>query len=342
MGIRMTKRATMIDIAERAGVSQATVSLVLSGVANARISEETRARVRMVAEQMGYVRKSSLVHTGETRVIGLLIDEVEATPFATQFIEGARLEAASQGALVAVFCTGADPEVEAAALQVLSRTSLAGVLYTSLVTRNVTPPQTLGTIPTVLLNCHMPGGAQTSVVPADVTGAFAATQTLIRVGHRRIAHISGETWGEAARDRALGYRRALASHDIAFAPELLAGPAWTAISGREIAHHLMDLPQPPTAIFCFNDRVALGCYEAMAERALNIPRDISIIGFDNDNIAATLQPPLTTMILPHEEMARWAVAELLSRAAQGRLGDPIRVKIDCELVERASVAPPSR
>jgi LacI family transcriptional regulator len=311
-------------------------------VANARISEDTRARVRAVAEQLGYARKPAPARAGEARVIGLLIDDVQATPFATQFIEGARLEAASQGVLVAVFCTGGDAQVEAAALQVLLGMSLAGVLYTALMTRNVKPPQSLNAIPTVLLNCHMPAGALPSVVPADVTGAFAATEALIHAGHRRIAHITGETWGEAARDRALGYRRSLASNDISFAPELLAGPAWTAISGRKIAHQLMDLPQPPTAIFCFNDRVALGCYEAMAERGLSIPRDISIIGFDNDDIAATLQPPLTTMILPHEEMARWAVAELLSRAAQSGTGVPIRVKIDCELVERASVAPPSR
>lgn len=333
----MSKRATMVEIAQKAGVSQATVSLVLSGVTNARIAEETRVRVRAVAEEMGYVRKAALPRSG-VRVIGLLIDEVMATPFAAQFIEGARIEAAAQGTLVAVYCTGGEPEVEAAAVEMLQGAALVGVLYTALVTRTVKPPVAVQGLPVVLLNCHATGRGMTSVVPADVTGAYAATVHLIAAGHRRIAHIAGESWGEAARDRSLGYRRALASHDIAFRGEYLAGPAWTAVTGREVTLGLLDLPKPPTAIFCFNDRVALGCYEALAERGLKVPDDISIMGFDNDEIAVTLQPPLTTMILPHEEMARWAVADLLARAGGPLV--PHQVKIDCELVPRGSVAKP--
>ncbi len=333
----MAKRATMVEIAQKAGVSQATVSLVLSGVPNARIAEETRVRVRAVAEDMGYVRKAALPRSG-VRVIGLLIDEVMATPFAAQFIEGARMEAAAQGALVAVYCTGGEPEVEAAAVEVLQSAALVGVLYTALVTRTVKPPVSVQGLPVVLLNCHAAGRGMTSVVPADVTGAYAATAHLIAAGHRRIAHVAGEGWGEAARDRTLGYRRALASHDIAFRAEYLAGPAWTAVTGREVMLGLLDLPEPPTAIFCFNDRVALGCYEALAERGLTVPGDISVVGFDNDEIAATLQPPLTTMILPHEEMARWAVADLLARAGGATV--PHQVKIECELVPRGSVATP--
>lgn len=336
----MTKRATMSDIAQRAGVSQATVSLVLGGVKNARISEDTREKVRTIAEEMGYLRKPGLARASDVKVIGLLIDEVMATPFAAQFIEGARLEAARHGALVAVYCTGGDAQAEAAALEVLASSALIGVLYTALMTRTVQPPKGLGAVPTILLNCHAAGASFVSVVPADVTGAFAATEALIHAGHRRVAHICGESWGEAARDRVLGYRRALASHDVAFDADLLAGPAWTVASGRAVTLHLLDLLKPPTAIFCFNDRIALGCYEALAERGLRVPEDVSVIGFDNDDIAATLRPPLTTMILPHEEMARWAVAELLDRAALGRPLNPARIKIDCELIPRGSVAAP--
>ncbi len=336
----MSKRATMIDIAEKAGVSQATVSLVLGGVTNARISQDTRDKVHAIAEAMGYVRKSALSRSSEVRVIGLLIDEVMTTPFAAQFIEGARLEAARQGALIAVFCTGGDAQVEAAALDVLRTTSLIGVLYTSLMTRSVRPPVQLAGIPTVLLNCHAPAGQFASVVPADVTGAFAATEALIRAGHRRIAHIAGEAWGEAARDRMLGYRRALASHDISFVPDWLAGPAWTAASGRAVTLDLLSLPRPPTAIFCFNDRVALGCYEALHERGLQVPRDVSVVGFDNDELAATLRPALTTMVLPHEEMARWAVGTLQDRAGRVGFAAVLRVKIECALIARCSVGPP--
>lgn len=335
----MSKRPTMNDIAQRAGVSQATVSLVLANVTSARVSDETRARVRAVALDMGYVRRGGLVPSAEVKVIGLIIDEVVTTPFAAPFLEGARLEAAESGALVSLVCTGADPATEAAAVAMLRALGCIGILYTRLMTRIVRPPAALAGLPTVLLNCHAPGGQHPSVVPADVAGAEAAVTELVAAGHRRIAHLQGETWAEATRDRTLGYRRALAAAGLPFDAALVAGPTWTAVTGRQRTLQLIDLPDPPTAFFCYNDRVALGCYEALDSRGLRVPQDISVVGFDNDEIAATLQPPLTTMVLPHEEMARRAVRDLL---AQGTAPQPARVKIGCELIRRGSVAPPHR
>ena len=328
----MTKRATMNDIALAAGVSQATVSLVLNGVTNARISAETRNKVKDLAANLGYPTKAPLAPN--VTLIGLLIDDVTGTPFAPPFLEGARAEAASRGAVIATFCTGADPATELAALQILHATGAKGVLYTTLVTRSVKPPALLQSLPTILVNCHDTAHRYPSITPADTDGAFAATAALITAGHRRIAHIGGEDWGEAARDRATGYRRALTAHGL---PHIMTGPAWTVASGRAQTHQLMGLPDPPTAIFCFNDRVAIGCYEALHDRGLKIPNDISVIGFDNDDLVAHLQPPMTTMILPHDEMARLAVARLME--ATGPL-PPNRSHIPCEMFNRASVAPP--
>ena len=336
----MTKRATMNDIALAAGVSQATVSLVLNEVPNARVSVATRARVSALADALGYGRKGVFGRALETRVIGMLIDDVTGTPFAAPLIEGARVAAAAQGCVVAVFCTGSDPAIEQAALQVLDATGLVGVLYATLVTRAVVPPARLTGVPVVLLNCHDKARQFPSVTPGDVTAGFAATEVLIAAGHRRIAHLAGEDWGEAARDRALGYRRALSSHDIGFDPALLVGPAWTVASGRELTLHLLDLASPPTAIFCFNDRVAIGCYEALAQRGLRVPQDMSVIGFDNDDLVANLQPPLSTMVLPHDEMARWAVTQLLERGDRALAAR--RVKIDCDPFLRESVGVPRR
>lgn len=332
----MTKRATMNDIALGSGVSQATVSLVLNDVPNARVSAETRERVKDVAQSLGYRRKPT-PKPSEARLIGMLIDDVSSTPFATPFIEGARAQAAEHGVIVAVICTASDPAAEEAALLMLQEARAFGVLYTSLVTRRVTPPAVLAQMRAVLLNCHDRDHLLPSVTPGDVLGAFAATSALIAAGHRRIAHLPGEPWTEAARDRLLGYRRALASHDIPFDPNIVSQPAWTVASGRAQMAALLDLPAPPTAVFCFNDRVAIGAYEALAARGLVVPKDVSVVGFDNDDLAALLQPPLTTMVLPHDEMARWAVARLLERTTQAA---PVRVKIDCELIARNSVTPP--
>src|SRR3982751_3426305 len=131
----------MHDVAEAAGVSQATVSLVLNGVPNARISKATRRRVVEAAEQLGYRRgKAHPVPEGRKRVIGLFIDEVSTTPFAAQFIEAARDEAALQDVTVALFCTRADPALEQAALDLLVSQKTIGVIYASLMTRQVTVP----------------------------------------------------------------------------------------------------------------------------------------------------------------------------------------------------------
>lgn len=333
----MTKRATMNDIAVAAGVSQATVSLVMNDVSNARVSAETRGRVKELAASLGYALKGA-ARAIDTALIGMLIDDVSSTPFAAPFIEGARAEAARHGVVVAVVCTGADPATEDAALRMFQAAGAQGVLYTSLVTRLVTPPPRLSQLSAVLVNCHDRDHLQANVTPGDVMGAFAATSALIAAGHKRIGHLPGEAWGEAARDRMLGFRRALASQDIFFDPSLVSGPAWTVASGREQMAALLDLVHPPTAVFCFNDRVAMGAYEAIHARNLRIPNDISVIGFDNDDLSAHLQPPLSTMVLPHDEMVRWAVARLLERATTTL--PPARVKIDCEPVLRGSIAPP--
>ena len=337
----MSKRATMVDIALRAGVSQATVSLVLNEVANARVSADTRARVKAIAAELGYSRKGSLARVSGVPLIGLLIDEVTTTPFATQLIEGARDAAAAQGCLLAVFCSGGDSTIEQAVLDLLAASGAAGVLYATLITRAVTPPDRLRDLPAILLNCHDPRRQYPTVLPGDVTGGIGATDALIRAGHRRIGHITGEDWGEAARDRAQGYRRALTTADIAFDPDLMVGPAWTVDSGRAMTLRLLDLPDPPTAIFCFNDRAAIGCYEALQLRGLRVPQDVSVVGFDNEDFVANLLPPLSTMVLPHDEMARVAVGHLLDlRDAPGPYPHPRRIKIDCSFVQRQSISTP--
>ena len=338
----MSKRTTMNDIANKAGISQATVSLVLNNVANSRVSEETRARVKAIAAQLGYSkgRPNPPIDSG-VRVIGLIIDEVTTTPFATPLIEGARDEAANHDCIVATFCTGGDQAIETAAIEVLKSTRLIGVLYTSLVTRAVMPPESLNDIPTVLLNCHERRRHFPTVIPGDVTGAFSATHALIQQGHRRIAHIGGESWGEAAKDRVIGYRQALSSADILFDPDLLVSPAWTVDSGREMTLKLLDLPNPPTAIFCFSDRVAIGCYEALRLRGLQVPDDVSVIGFDDEDFVSHMLPPLSTVVLPHDEMARWAVNRLIEQENQP--WPPVRpekIKIDCGLMPRNSISVP--
>ncbi len=339
----MEKRATMHEVAELAGVSQATVSLVLNNVPNARVAKATRRRVIEAAEQLGYRRgKAHPVPADRKRVIGLFIDEVSTTPFAAPFLEGARDEAALQDVTVATFCTGNSPALEQAALDMLVAQHAIGAIYTTLITREVTVPEAFSGLPLVLLNCYERKLRHPSVVPGDIVGGFTATEALLKAGHRRIAHLAGEHMLEAAVDRERGYRQAMEKWGVPPEDQLATLGGWTIRAGRERALALLSQPDRPTAIFCFNDRMAIGCYEAARTLGLRIPEDLSIVGFDDEDLAANMSPPLSTMVLPHDEMARWAVGQLLDSFDGADADERVqKIKTECEFVSRESIAAPS-
>lgn len=338
----MEKRATMLEVGELAGVSQATVSLVLNGVPNARVSKATRRRVLDAAEALGYRRgKAHPVPEGRKKVIGLFIDEVSTTPFAAQFIEGARDEAALQDVSVATFCTRADPALEQAAIDLLVSQKTIGLIYTSLITRQVIVPDMFAELPLVLLNCYERKLRYPSVVPGDIAGGYVATEALLKAGHRRIAHLAGESFIEASVDREKGFRQAMADWQVEVDETLVSLGGWTLRHGRERALALLSLPHRPTAVFCFNDRMAIGCYQAAQSLGLRIPQDVSIMGFDDEDLSGFLDPGLSTMVLPHDEMARWAVGQLLDGYDATDQDERMRkIKIECEYVERQSIGPP--
>jgi LacI family transcriptional regulator len=179
------------------------------------------------------------------------------------------------------------------------------------------------------------------VVPAEVAGGHLATETLIEAGHRRIAFINGEPWMDAAQDRLSGYRRALASHDIAYDPALVREGDWQLASGYEHTLSLMRLKPRPSAIFCANDLMALGCLEALRKLDLAVPDAVSVIGYDDQEVSRHTHPPLTTLVLPSYEMGRLAVETLLAEA-DNPASRRRRLKVECRIVERSSVGPPPR
>jgi LacI family transcriptional regulator len=334
------RRATMNDVAKKAGVSQATVSLVMNGVGNIRISAATRSRVLKAAEDLGYRAGRRVIAPDVLRSIGMLVDEVSASPFATPLFEGARDIAAQHGCVLNIVMTRNEPWLEEAALDLLLTQPTVGIIYAALTTRFVTPPDRLRPVPTVLLNCHSDGGHYPSVVPADALGARSATEALLKAGHRRIAFINGEHWMEAARDRAHGYRQALSHWNVPFDPRLVRTGKWLLKEAYEQTRALMVLEDPPTAIFCASDRMAIGCYEALRDLGKRIPIDVSVVGYDNDWMASYLTPALTTVLLPHEEMGRWAAEFLLSPPTVDSPMERLRsIQLECPLIERCSIAP---
>nr|WP_315204372.1 LacI family DNA-binding transcriptional regulator [uncultured Albidiferax sp.] len=350
----------MTDIATQAGVSQSTVSLVLNAMTGTKLSKETRQRVMRIAEELGYRlpegRKGAPTDPAtdptappsgppkDARSLVLyLVDEISTSPHPVVSIDGAKDEAWSQGALVAVFATRSNADMESAVLAaMLANPLLVGVVYSTIFTRQTIPPAALRGVPTVLLNCYLPDGAEphfSSVVPSEIVGGTTATEHLVHAGHKRIGFINGEPWMDAAKDRLKGYRRALASADIAFDEALVREGDWQVATGFDCTLSLMQTARPPSAIFCANDLMAVGCLEALHTLGLRVPADVSVIGYDDQEIARHIHPPLTTLVLPNYEMGRLAV-ELLLDEVNGTPHRKRRVKVEAQLVERGTVGPP--
>lgn len=335
------RRPTMYDVARECGVSQATVSLVLNGVAGVRVAEQTRARIIEAAERLQY-RRSSRVRADarDPAAIGLIIDDLMASPFAAPIMEGAREAAWEHQCVVEVISTRNNAPMEEAAIASLMSRPLAGIIYATLFTREVTPPSIPAHTPVVLLNCYDAANAFTSAVPDDRGAAHALTKAMLNAGHSRIAHMAGESFLDAGRDRATGYRDALEEAGVAFDPDLLTMRGSAVQDAYDGTGALLDLPDPPTAIFCFNDRMALAVHEAARDRGLHVPHDLSVAGFDNDPFVTAFLPSLTTAVLPHEAMARWAVERIFNMRHQPRISLPEQHRLKCQLVRRKSIAKP--
>jgi LacI family transcriptional regulator len=343
---RTQRRVTMTDIAREAGCSQATVSFVLNQTEGVKISAETRTRVIDVARALGYMPTSAgaFLHAPTAQrtegPIGFLVDQLATSPEAAIAIDSARQEAWRSGKIVVTAQTQSDPVMEPRAIETLLSLGVSSMICMTIITRELQPHPLLRTlkIPLVLLNCYTADQAFRSIIPGEIAGGQTATSHLIKQGHRRIATILGELWMDAASSRLEGYRRALATADIPFDPDLVAQGDWSTTGGYEATRKLLKLKHRPSAIFCQNDRTALGCYDAIREAGLSVPGDISVVGYDDEEIARHLRPRLTTCELPHRAMGRWAVEHLAEPISRDRKRHPI-TKMECVLVQRESVAP---
>ena len=345
--VRGRRRVTMTDVARAAGCSQSTVSFVLNDNAAVQISEATRRRVRRVADELGYEGMPAPVrgevNSTQARVIAFVADSLSTSWETPAALAGVRQAAYAAGALVLAAETQNDPRIEPKTLSLLIEQRVEAIVYACVHTREVVLPDGLRAtdIPVYLLNCHTSDDARPAVVPSEIAGGQRATNVLIDAGHTRIASITGEPYMTATGDRLTGYRRALSTVDIPFDPSLVVEGDWSASAGFNGTMKLLALDRAPTAIFCQNDRMAIGCYEALKERGYAIPGDMSVVGYDDEEISRHLFPPLTTLILPHRAMGHWVVEQHLHPPEHR--GDAHAVtKLECELVERGSVAAPRR
>ncbi|WP_291048919.1 LacI family DNA-binding transcriptional regulator [Herbiconiux sp.] len=326
---------TMREVAEAAGVSIATVSYVLNDKRGARIGPEARERVLAAVQQLGY-RPNALAKTlssGSSNFIGLVADAIATTPFAGQIIHGAQDEAWKHGFVLLVANTEGDAAAEEAAISMMLEHKVRGILYSTWYHRAVTAPVALQETEYVLVDCFDPGMPAPAVVPDEVAGGYAATRMLLDAGHSRIAFVNTTTPSPARSGRLAGYRRALGEAGLEFDESLVLSAQPEQQGGYAATDALLALRT--TAVFCHNDRVAMGLYDGLRERGLSIPGDIAVVGFDNQEvIAAHLRPPLSTVALPHYELGAAGVRVLLGLEAAPAT-KPLH--ISCPPVPRESI-----
>ena len=332
-------RPTIREIAERAGVSIATVSRVLNGRED--VSDETRELVSRVIRDNGYVGKRSArsLSGGRTGLVGVLVPLVYPAYFSA-ILAGAAEALAEHDLRVVLSPTGHEHDREVSLLDRL----MHGVADGALIVLPEESSEELERLldhgyrfvvvdPLMRLNERIP-----SVSAAHASGAHQAMRHLLALGHRRIAAITGPRGWMATEDRRRGYHGALAAAGILPRPELEVEADFEIKGGLQAAGYLLDLPEPPTAIFAFNDNLAIGAIQAARARGTRVPEDLSIVGFDDVEHATVVTPALTTVRQPLAEMGRTAVS-LLIRLLERQRFETLHLELATRLVVRDSTAP---
>lgn len=342
------RRVTLADVARTAGVSQTTASFVLSGRSRQmRISHEVERRVRQAAGDLQYRPNSVSVslRTGITQTIGFISDTVATTPHAGTLIKGALEAARERGNLLLIGETEGDPELERRLIQTMHDRRADGLILASMYTRKIQVPKALLEMPAVLLNAlpRRPAGI-CSVIPDEIEAGRRAATVLLEAGHRDGIYLIGAGPGKnqlppeslAAVERLAGIGEALAATGTTFAGAF-GCLEWEPEDGYRATRSLLTSARP-RALICFNDRLALGTYQALHDSGLKVPADVSVVSFDDDPIASWVKPQLTTLALPHYELGRRAIDVLFGDEDRPRANTASKVcRVPMPLRERDSV-----
>lgn len=329
-------RVRLKDVAERAGVSPTLASFVLSG-RDMRVAEETRRRVLRTAREMDY-RPNLTARSLRTQVsstIGLIVDTIATGHYGGELIRGSMTEALRRDHLLLVCESGGDKALEATLAEDLSARQVDGLIYaTASHDRIATPRAQQPGQRMVLLNCRSDAD-HPAVVPDEAEGGRAAAGLLLDAGHRGGIWVVGEAPPESlpGTERMQGITAAMTSAGVELAGHLPC--RWWPEGAFDALSSALGSGIRPTAVVCLNDRIALGVHQALAAAGLRVPQDVSLVSFDDSELASWLRPALSGIALPEFEMGRRAVDILLAKEpASGVVRVPMRVR------SRESISPP--
>ncbi len=328
-------RVKMADVARTAGVSVATVSKVVNG--RYGVSQQTLERVQEVIAELGY--EASLgarsLRSYRTNVLGILVAEFE--PFSTELLKGASGVVSESGYELLVYSGGGGSAEVGWERRYLSR--LSGTLIDGAIIVTPTVVEARPGVPVVAVDPHAGPSGMPTVDSDNLAGAVLATEHLLTLGHRRIAFLGGRPDLESARLRDQGFRRAMADAGVPVDESLVAMGDYRRGAAREPVRTLLDRPDRPTAVFAANDLSALAVLDIARELGLDVPGDLSVIGFDNVPESALANPPLSTVAQPLQAMGA-AALHLLVDLVAGSEVSTTHLRLPTELVPRASTAPP--
>lgn len=334
---------TIADVARKAGVSPMTVSRVINGESNVR--EKTRETVNAAIKALGYTPNSAArsLAGGAQIKIGLLHSNLSAS-YLSAFLIGALEQSSRYNIQLVVEHCDVELNAEAVVTHLLS----GGVEAVLLPPPLSDLPAVLEVLessetPAVLIASEQPRHNISVVKIDDYQAAYEMTRHIASLGHRRIGFITGDRGQHVSERRLEGYRQALRDSSLAHSSELEVEGLFTYRSGLNAAEQLLDLKQPPTAIFASNDEMAAATISVAQRRGLDVPRDLTICGFDDTAVATTIWPELTTIHQPVVDMSRAAVDLLVKKVRAQRAGEAEQgqqVQLDFTLIRRRSDAPP--
>ncbi len=338
------KRVNMAQIAERAGVSIATVSRALSG--HGKVKEETRRRILATAEELNY-RPNSLARglsRRQTDTIGVILPEL-VDEFFMDLVQGIEEEAYRANRYILLSSSHRQRDLVHTSLEFMMSGRVDGVIL--MASQQIADLQEIvarAQCPIVLLNAPRSLGDCASINVDNYQGAFTVTEHLIQHGYRRIAVLLGPEDNYDSTERFRGFRAAMEKHGIPIPEAFIVPGDFTRTSGFYGFNRLMTQNERPEAVFAENDMMALGAYEAAARLGLRIPLDVAIAGFDDIRLSRYVRPTLTTVHVPIEELGRRAVRYLLE-ALDGQVDprQPFRQELTTGIIIRESCgcSPPS-
>jgi LacI family transcriptional regulator len=335
------KQSTMKDVSVLAGVSIQTVSAIINNKPG--ISPETSARVNAAIQQLDYRPNTGArsLRTRQTHTIALILTDINNPSLAT-IASAAEDIAHSFGYNLVLYNTHDDLEREANYVRTVSQRWMDGVILVA-TGDQMTSLDSLekAGIPTVVIDRIPMGYSGPSVTLDNFKAGQIAAEFLVELGHSRITQIVGPLNLLLARERAAGFQEKLKNTGLDSIGLVSSGGDWTCQSGYQAMQQILDGPEIPTAVFGANDRMAIGAMQAIIEKGMRIPEDISIIGVDDIEVASFLSPSLTTIRQSFKEMSSHCVSLLIDIIAK-KEPEQLQIVMEPQLVKRKSTSPPRR